>query len=174
MKLNKKEKDWVSHLSITDKIKIVPFDKSTEDKFEKIKSYINDQIGDYVEVKHCGASSLGISGQDEIDVYIPILEEEFNKYTKRLTKLFGEPRSNYPLERTRFKTSIDKKRIDVFLINKESDGWLNSVKFENYLRKNKDCLKRYEILKESGDGMSVKEYYEKKIMFINSVLKRCI
>lgn len=37
MKLNEKEKNWVSRLSMNDKIKIVPFDKNAEDKFEKIK-----------------------------------------------------------------------------------------------------------------------------------------
>jgi GrpB-like predicted nucleotidyltransferase (UPF0157 family) len=173
MKLSKKQEAWLSHLSKNDVIKIVPFDQNAEEKFREIELCIKDKIGEDVEVKHCGASSLGISGQDEIDIYIPISKNKFDKFTEDLIELFGNPGSNYPLERIRFKTNIDGKRVDVFLINKDSDGWLNSVKFEDYLRDNKDYLKKYEKLKERGNGMNVQEYYRMKLVFINDVLEKC-
>lgn len=128
-------------------------------------------MGKNIEVMHCGATSLGISGQDEIDVYIPVFPSDFNKLIPKLTRIFNEPRSHYPLERARFVTNIEGKHIDVFLINKENDGWLNSVKFEKCLRKNPKSLERYKKLKEEGNGLSVREYYQRKIEFINEILK---
>ena len=69
-------------------------------------------------------------------------------------------------------TYVDGKHIDVFLINKEGSGWLNSVKFENYLRTTPTVLEEYKRLKESGDGLSTREYYRKKIEFYNSILSK--
>ncbi|MDD4358513.1 MAG: hypothetical protein PHY30_01710 [Candidatus Pacebacteria bacterium] len=55
-------------------------------------------------------------------MYIPVKREDFDVFILHFTDLFGEPKSHYKLERARFVTFIDKKHIDVFLINKESDG----------------------------------------------------
>ncbi len=89
-----------------------------------------------------------------------------------LEKLFGKPRSHYPLERARFVTSVGGKHIDVFLINEKCSGRLDSVKFEKYLKEHPETLRDYEQLKEQGDGLSTREYYRKKIEFINDVLGR--
>ena len=163
---------WINHLSDEKKIVIKPYDPSCIKKFERIKSNIQNFLREDIEIRHCGATSLGISGQDEIDVYIPVIKKKFNNYIPKLTQLFGEPRSYYPLERARFTTEVDKKHVDVFLINSEDKGWINSVKFENYLRNNPESLKRYKKLKEDGDGLSVREYYRRKIEFINEILDK--
>ena len=113
---------------------------------------------------------MGISGQDEIDVYIPVAPSKFNKLIPSLTQLFGEPRSHYPLERARFVTIENGKHVDVFLINKDSDGWLNGLKFEKYLKSHPKALEAYRKLKESGNGLSTREYYRRKIEFINQIL----
>jgi GrpB-like predicted nucleotidyltransferase (UPF0157 family) len=168
--LTDKQQKWVEHLSETDKVKIFPYDPSCVEKFEEVESLIRRELGDGVEVRHCGATSLGISGQNEIDVYLPIAEGEFNKYLEPLSSLFGKPRSLYPLERARFVVEIGGKHIDVFLINKDDDGWRNSEKFESYLRSHPLALDKYRQLKEEGDGLSVREYYRRKIEFINEIL----
>lgn len=165
------QQKWIDHLSDEDKIIIKPYDPSCEEKFEKIKNKIQNFLKENIEIKHCGATSLGISGQNEIDVYVPVAKKNFNNYVSKLIELFGEPRSHYPLERVRFATMMDKKHIDVFLINRESEGWINSVKFENFLRNNPKFLERYRKLKEDGNGLSVRKYYKRKIEFINEVLK---
>lgn len=166
------QQKWINHLSDKDRIVIKPYDSSCNEKFEKVKNIIQSVLGDKSEIKHCGATSLGISGQDEIDVYIPVVKKDFNKYIPKLTQLFGEPRSHYPLRRARFVIEIDKKHIDVFLINSEDDDWINSVKFENYLRNNQKYLDKYKRLKENGNGLSVRDYYKRKTEFINEILKK--
>lgn len=170
--LTPEQEKWIAHLSDETKIKIVPFDPSAPEKFEKIKTKICSTLGNEVKVYHCGATCLGISGQDEIDVYIPVPEQNFNSFISPLTEMFGQPASHYPLERARFKTFVDGKHVDVFLINETSSGWINGVKFENYLRSHPEALESYRILKENGNGLSTREYYRRKIEFINYILSK--
>lgn len=166
------QEKWIAHLSDETKIKIVPFDPSSVEKFEKIKAKIWSVFGNKINVYHCGATNLGISGQDEIDVYIPVPKQSFNSLITPLADLFGPPASHYPLERARFKTFIDEKHIDVFLINETSSGWINGVKFEKYLRSHPKALESYRVLKEKGNGLSTREYYRRKIEFINDILAK--
>lgn len=170
--ITKKQQKWIDHLSDTDKIKIVPFDPTAEEKFQKVKQKIQDSLGKDISVFHRGASSLGISGQDEIDIYVPVPSAELNSSVEPLKELFGKPGSHYPLERVHFITEIDGKHIDIFLINEECEGWINGVKFDNFLRSHPDALEEYRKLKEDGDGLSGREYYKRKIEFFNMILLR--
>ncbi len=169
MLLPEQEK-WIAHLSDQDRITIVPFDPTAQVKFEAVKQKIIAALGSDYRVEHRGATSLGISGQDEIDIYIPVPENEFNALLAPLTSLFGDPHSLYPLNRARFVTQEGGKPVTVFLINTACDAWLRGVKFENYLGSHPDMLDAYRRLKEAGDGLSVREYYRRKTEFINAIL----
>lgn len=164
------QQKWIDHLSDTDKVKIIPFDPTSEEKFRAVKERIQKALGEEIRVEHCGATSLGISGQDEIDVYLPVPPEQFNPMVPKLTGLFNAPRSLYPLERARFVTFQEGKHVDVFLINDSCKGWLDGVKFETYLKTHPEALEEYRKLKEEGNGLSVREYYRRKIEFINNIL----
>jgi len=161
---------WLSHLSDSDQVIIKPFDPTAQAKFEQVRQLIHERLGREVSVEHHGATSLGISGQDEIDIYIPIALDQFNLHIEKLAMVFGNPRSHYPLERARFRTEIEGKRIDVFLINADSDGWSDCLKFEAFLRDHPDMLKAYERLKEEGHGLSTQQYYRRKTEFVYQVL----
>jgi GrpB-like predicted nucleotidyltransferase (UPF0157 family) len=168
--LTPEQENWVAHLSDQDKIIIVPFDPTAEEKFKKVKQRIQNVLGKHVSIEHHGATSLGISGQDEIDVYIPVSQAKFDSLVDSLKGIFGEPKSMYPLERARFATKEVGKHVDVFLINEEHDGWKNALKFEANLKANSAALNEYRQLKESGNGANVKEYYRRKIEYINRII----
>ncbi len=170
--LTVKQKKWIAHLPNNDTIGIKPYDPSSPEKFEKVKKRIQSVLGGKTRVEHCGATRLGISGQDEIDIYLPVLPDKFDPLLVLLQKIFGEPKSLYPLERARFATFEDGKHIDVFLINEECDGWKNGVKFETYLKTHPRTLETYRQLKEAGDGLSTRAYYKRKITFINECLAK--
>lgn len=170
--LTPEQKKWINHLSDEKKIKIVPFDTTAEEKFQQVKQRVQNVLGQEIPVEHHGATSLGISGQDEIDIYIPIPPARFNHLIDSLRELFGDPRSLYPLQRARFVTEADGKDIDVFLINEEHEDWENLVQFESYLRSNPEALDDYRKLKERGDGLSVREYYRRKNEFLNDILSK--
>ncbi|MDP3888788.1 MAG: GrpB family protein [bacterium] len=166
------QEKWIDHLSDKDKISIFPFDPTAEEKFRIVRRKIQDALGKDLPVEHHGATALGISGQDEIDVYIPTSPVRFNSLIDPLKSLFGEPRSLYPLERVRFVTEEDGKHVDVFLVNQEDEGWKNAVLFEEYLKSHPEALEEYRQLKESGNDLSVREYYQRKIEFINEILSK--
>jgi GrpB-like predicted nucleotidyltransferase (UPF0157 family) len=168
--LTPEQEKWLAHLSDTKKIRIIPFDPTAEEKFQKIKQIVQDALGPHIPVEHHGATSLGISGQDEIDIYIPVPESNFDLMINPLIALFGNPGSIYPLVRARFTTELDDKHIDVFLINADHHGWIDSVVFETYLRSHSEALQAYRQLKEDGHGLSVQEYYRRKTVFINKIL----
>lgn len=171
--LSKKQRDWLNHLSSDKKINILPFDPKANEIFLKVKDKIQSNLGKNVSVEHRGASGLGISGQDEIDAYIPVPPSEFDSYIPKMSKVFGEPRSLYSLERVRFSEEIEGKKIDLFLINEKHNDWIDGCKFENYLKSHPKDLERYRKLKEEMNGFSVKDYYTRKNEFINEILKKC-
>lgn len=161
---------WLEHLSDSDYVVIKPFDSTAQAKFEQVRELIQGRLGQQTPVEHHGATSLGISGQDEIDIYVPVPEDRFNAFIEKLSQVFGEPRSHYSLERARFRTEVEGKRIDVFLINSESNGWLDCLKFEAYLREHPESLRAYERMKEEGHGLSTQQYYRRKTDFVNRIL----
>jgi len=169
--LTVKQKKWIARLPDDDKIEILPFDESSQKKFLKIKKKIKNRISESLRVEHRGSTSLRIAGQNEIDIYIPVSASVFNKniLVPKLAKIFGQPKS-YHQTRIRFRAVEHDKKIDIFLINKESNEWLNGIKFENYLKTNVKTLREYEKLKQSCLGFSTKKYYEKKVAFINNIL----
>lgn len=170
--LTKDQEKWINHLSATDKIKITPYNPKTKEVFEKIKKEIQKVFG-AVDVFHRGATSLGISGQGEIDCYVPVAENDFNKYLEKMIKYFGPAGSIYSLDRARFVKYIDGIKIEMFIINKTGDGWLNGLRFEGYLMKHPEALEAYKKLKENSDGLSVQEYYRRKTEFLNDILAKC-
>lgn len=170
--LTAKQEIWLSHLSDTDLIVIVPFDPSAEEKFQVVRQRIQGVLGPEVPVEHHGASRLRISGQDEIDIYVPVPPARFDELYGPLEALFGKPKSSYPLERVHFTTVVDGKHVDVFLMNAEHEGWTTGVAFEEYLLAHPEELERYRVLKEEGNGLSCRQYYRRKNEFINEILEK--
>jgi len=164
------QENWINHLSDQDQIHIFPFDPTTPQKFEAVKRKIQAVLGPETRVVHRGATSLGISGQDEIDVYVPVPENQFEPLIATLSIVFGAPRSHYPHDRARFVVYEAGKHVDIFLVNETNVGWLNGINFENYLRSHPETLEQYRLLKEVGHGLSSREYYRRKTEFFNEIL----
>jgi GrpB-like predicted nucleotidyltransferase (UPF0157 family) len=168
--ITKDQQKWLNHLSETDRVVIKKFDPKSSEIFEEVKKKIIKALGK-VKVFHRGASYLKISGQDEIDIYVPVVPNDFDITVAKMSSTFGEPRSNYPLVRARFHLDGYGKNIDVFVINEKDAGWINSEIFTNWLLTHKETLEKYKKLKEEGVGLSTREYYTIKTGFINGVLE---
>ena len=169
--LTPEQEEWIEK-SLSDRIiTIVPYDTRTEELFERVKTKIRNLLGEDVVVEHCGASSFGISGQDEIDVSIVVSKDMFDEYIPKLEKEFGPVGSRYP-DRVRFEVKEDGKKIDLRIIDADHPNYTNGKIFEQYLRENHDELERYRILKEECNDVTVKEYYRRKTEFINEILAK--
>jgi GrpB-like predicted nucleotidyltransferase (UPF0157 family) len=169
--LTKEQKEWLNHLSDTEKIDIIPYNPQNKEVFKLIKNDLVKILGKE-RILLCGSTFLGISGQGEIDLYIPVAKKHFNSYLKKLILYLGKPGSIYEFRRVRFVKFIEGIKIEIFLINKNSKDWTNSRKFENFLRQNPKYLFEYEKLKSKCNGLSVKQYYTAKVEFINKILKK--
>jgi len=164
------QEKWIEGLS--DRvISIVPYDPRSEELFESVKRKIESVLGKGVEICHIGSSYLGISGQNEIDVQIPVEKEKFSIYIPLLEKVFGEVRKIYP-SRARFEVRESDKKIDLAIVDINSKNWTDNVSFHNYLRSHPLDLEKYRILKEECDGLTTREYYRRKIEFINEILEK--
>lgn len=168
--LTREQEEWVNSLSDR-QISIVPYDPRTERLFKSVEKKIHGILGVDVAIEHCGASSLGISGQDEIDISIVTTRDRFADYVSRLDGRLGTVASWYE-DRVRFKLKEDGKKIDLKVIDKDHGSYRESKMFEEHLRTHLGDLERYRILKEHCNGMTVKEYYRRKIEFINDILAR--
>lgn len=166
------QEKWINHLSDTNSVEIFPFDPESSTKFEEVKNEIQKILGIDSIVLHRGASSLGISGQKEIDVYIPMAEQEMESAVARLEKVWGKPKSMYPAERTKFLRNIRSTTIEVMVTNKDHKNWATGEKFYEYLKANPDALDGYRKLKEDCVGLSGRKYYRRKIEFINDILDK--
>ncbi len=89
-----------------------------------------------------------------------------------MERVFGKPTSIYLLERTKFLVKIDGTTVEIMLINKKHKGWIDGETFMSYLKENPDALEQYRILKEEATGVSTREYYTRKINFINEILSK--
>ena len=172
--ITREQEIWLAHLDDTNSIEIFPYDTEAGDKFKRIKKLLVSVLGEGNNIIHRGASSLGISGQKEIDIYIPVAVEMFNSMLPALEQVFGIPRSHYPLERACYVATVDGTKVEIFVINNQSKGWLDGLIFETYLKENRDSLDEYQTLKEKSAGLSTQKYYYKKIEFINDVLIKAL
>ena len=164
------QEQWLNHLNDSNSIEIFPYDELAGEKFERIKRLLVSVLGEGQEILHRGSSSLKISGQKEIDIYISVAPIIFNSILPTLEQVFGPPRSHYPLERVCYVAAVDGTKVEIFVINNESIGWFDSIRFETYLQQNPETLNEYRILKIESAGLSTREYYRKKIEFINKIL----
>jgi len=164
------QKKWLNHLSDTEKISIIPYNPQNKNVFKLIKKDLINLLGN-VQISLRGSTLLGISGQGEIDLYIPVAKKHFNSYLKKLIAYLGKPGSIYELRRVRFVKYLNGIKIEIFLINKNSKDWKYSRKFESFLKYNPKYLLEYEKLKSKCNGFSVRQYYTAKVEFINKILK---
>jgi len=165
------QEKWLAQLNDTDSMDIYPYDPKCPEIFEKFKKFVKSKIKGDLKIIHYGASSLGISGQDEIDVYILVSPEDFEDMVSKVCAIFGETQSLGENKRARYKVIFKGKKIDLFVSNEEHEEWQNNVKFNSYLRENLEALEEYKMIKENLSGKSTREYYRAKVEFINKILE---
>jgi GrpB-like predicted nucleotidyltransferase (UPF0157 family) len=161
--------DWFMKFSNTKKVKIVPHNPLIKTIFEEFKQILIKQLGN-VEIKHMGASALSISGQGEIDLYIPTTPTKFKVIIKKLTKIYGKPGS-LDFDWARFNHTYKNTDFEIMVMHKNCPDYQDNVKLFNYLKTNPSEAKKYEQLKEKYAKISKREYYKQKGIFIRKILQ---
>ncbi len=165
--ITREEENFLKTIPTFQKVFVRPFDSKTKEVAEKIISKVKDIFSE-IRILHMGASALGISGQNDIDIYILCSESDFDKYIPGLEKVFGK-RDKKSVIQWGFK----KNRFDVelYLTDPNTPSMQRQIKVFKILKSNKELLKEYEKIKESMNGKSFREYQRKKYEFYNRILE---
>lgn len=166
--LTKDEEDFLNKIPGDRRVHIYLFDLKVTKVAGNLTQSINN-IYPHLEVKHMGASALGISGQKDVDIYAFCHPKDFDKYLLGLVKLFGEPLHKHETF-IEWKFKRDKFDIEFYLTAKDSETMKKQIAVFETLKNNKDLLKEYEKLKMSMNGKSFKEYQKKKYEFYHRIL----
>lgn len=115
-------------------------------------------------IEFMGASALGISGQNDIDIYVLASEAEQEKYHTILTDLLGEQIKH------KWHWMEEGYEISVYLADPTSPTQKRQIEMHTLLKNNPELLKEYEQLKAAVDGQTYKVYQTAKYEFYNRVL----
>lgn len=143
--LTKDELDFLNKIPANKIVEIYSFDKKAPKIAEKIIASIN-KIYPNLEIKHMGASALGISGQNDLDIYAFTDPKCFNKFLPGFTRLFGKTLHKHKTF-CEWKLRIDGFNIELYLTAKDSKTMQKQIKVFETLRNNPDLLREYEKLK---------------------------
>lgn len=172
--LTEAEIKWLNRLSNSKKVRIVPYNPNVKKVFEKQRKEILGILGKKIEVLHLGATGFGISGLGEIDLVIPASLDQFDEFIEKLKKIYGEPKSFSLQNRVRFNNKKDGIDIEIVMVNEDSEGWKRNITFDSYMKTHPEALKAYKELKETNNGKGMREYYQRKMEFINNILEKAL
>lgn len=164
--LTEGQKHYLKNLSsekANRKVCIKPYDVKTSAIAEKIINKIKEKLPN-ADIRFMGASALGISGQNDVDIYVLCTDEIKNSYIAELNKILG----NY--NKKKWRLAEDEYEVSVYINNPEDQKQKEQIDIFKILKNNKNILKEYEILKESMNGKTYKEYQIAKYEFYNRVL----
>ena len=166
--LTKDQKKYLRKIPVNKIVKIYPFDRNISKVSKKIIQAVKVIYPD-LEIRHLGASALGISGQNDLDIYAFANPSGFDKFLPGLIKLFGKPLHKHEtfIEWNFIKSGF---AIQFYLTDPNSSSMKDQIKVFEILKKNGKLLSRYEILKKTMNGKSFREYQRKKYDFFNKVL----
>lgn len=170
--LTKEEKDFLKKTPTDKKVKIYPFDKRSIKVTEEIIHSIKDIFPD-LEVKHMGASALGISGQKDLDIYAFARSADFSKFLPGFAELFGEALHKHETF-IEWKFNRDGFDVELYLTSPDSETMKRQMAVFEILKNNNQLLKEYEKLKTSMNGEPFREYQKKKYEFYHKILQRSI
>lgn len=168
------QETWLTELNDIDSVEIFPYNTETKEKFIRIKRLLHSILGQDTVVEHRGSTSFEISGQGELDIFIPIATEFFDSMIIPLEQVFGKPQSHYFLDCLCFIATVDTIKVKIFVITDNSKSWSNIHIFEEYVREYPEALNAYRIFKGEGHSLSTQAYHRKKLEFINAVLDKMV
>lgn len=166
------EQHFLDHLSpavANKQIVIRPYSDKVKEKAEEVMSSIRKAYPD-LDVRLMGAAGLGISGQNDIDIYILSKGYEFEKYLPGLKKLFGMPKSTNQSS-IAWKFTNHSHDVELYLTDPDAPTTQRQIKVFETLKSNPALLQEYEKLKQSLNGSTYKEYQTKKYEFYNRLLR---
>jgi GrpB-like predicted nucleotidyltransferase (UPF0157 family) len=162
-------KDILYSYSYSNKTKIIisPYDRMSGQVAKKIITKIHE-LNFKLPVHFVGSSALKIAGIRDIDILIECPKEKLSLIYPMITKIWNNPVKNKG-EYIEWIFSLDGFEVDILLIDPKSIIFLRDINIFQSLKNNPVYLRKYEKLKISLNGKSLREYDIAKCKFLKSV-----
>ncbi len=149
-------------------IEVKPFDPHVQEVAKEIITKLKEKIPT-LPIHWGGASALGIAGQNDIDINILSIPEDYQKYSPLIEELFGEPKRKGTSIKWEF--IQDGFDVELYLTDKNSLNIQDQLKVFEILSKDKNLQKEYEQIKLPYGKIDFKVYMRKKYEFFNKILE---
>lgn len=151
-------------------VNVYPWDPNTEIIAEKIMQKAK-QAATNLEVLFMGASALKIPGQNDIDIYMLCSSQDFDEHLLKLKEVFGEPIKTSPTS-IKWEMDIEGFSVELYLTDPGTPQMHEQIRVYELLKDNPRLLEEYKQIKESANGMSMREYQRRKYEFYNRILDK--
>ena len=166
----------------TRKVVVLPYDAAWQSAFEKIKSEIEEAIGDVIlGIEHVGSTSVeGMSAKPCIDMDVIIKDYSvFNEVVSKLEAIGYIHEGDLGIkDREAFQYS-DKEHLQMhhlYVCPEYSEELYRHITFRDFLRSNPEAAKKYSLIKEKAAELfpnDIDGYIEYKSTCIEELYKEC-
>lgn len=145
-------------------IHIQPYNPAIEGIAKAIMQKLRQRLPADTDIRFMGASALGISGQNDIDIYVLVPDSEHSVYLAKLETILGK--------QVNHKWSWDEQgyEVSVYLADPASPSQKRQLDMHAALQNSPELLHEYEQLKSAMNGKTYIEYQTAKYEFYNKVL----
>jgi GrpB-like predicted nucleotidyltransferase (UPF0157 family) len=166
--IKESQEKYLSTLPDGKMIEVKPFDPKVQEVAKEIIDILKAKLPE-LNVHWGGASALGIAGQNDIDINILSIPEEYEKYLPLIEQIFGKPvRKGSSIKWEFIQDGFD---VELYLTDKNSPSLQDQLKVFEILSENNDLKKEYEQIKLPYGRIDLKEYMRKKYEFFNKLLE---
>lgn len=166
----------------TAKVTVVPYDEAWESAFEQIKAELQDALSDLIiGIEHVGSTSVkGMAAKPCIDIDVVIKDYSvFDDVVRKLNAIGYIHEGDLGIrDREAFKYS-DKPHLmrhHLYVCPRYSEELHRHITFRDFLRSNKDAVKKYSLVKESAARLfpdDIDKYIKYKSPCIEEMYKIC-
>jgi len=165
--LTQDQKNYLEKIPGNKKVVAKPYDSSMAKIANEYIAMIRS-VDSMLEVIHLGASSLGISGQGDIDLSILCPKSEFNTNQKKLSKVLGQNTSGINIIEWHFERNGHE--VSIYLADPSEPSTAGQIQVQEILKNNPDLLREYEQVKVKSAPFGYREYQRQKYEFYNKIL----
>lgn len=120
------------------------------------------------DVWNVGSSGLEIAGQNDIDLNVLSAPDRYKADLEVLEKLFGAPRQKKTLP-MKWEFTQDGFEVELHLADATTETFKDHLKVFTALKNDAELRQRYESMKKSYNGKSLKEYMKQKFEFFHAI-----
>ena len=166
----------------TTNVIVLPYDRAWKTAFEDIKKEIERVIGDLIiGIEHVGSTSVeGLSAKPIIDIDVVIKDYSvFETIVQKLETIGYTHEGDLGIkDREAFKYS-DKPHLQkhhLYVCPQHSEELHRHVIFRDYLKNNREAVKKYRVVKETAAILfpnEIEKYIDYKTPCIEELYMRC-